>query len=159
MYKIQLSTLQKEDYSLKPYYSIDDARFEWLHEFIHYFKLRKESIEESNNANYTENARSQMFISWQSYEGLHITVFSFKEICKFLLEHGAPYILSERFSQDDVEITSVDNVPSVEDVTIQQFEILFIMIIPLNYNIQLDQLLQMFDDLLQNSKKLLQSPY
>ena len=44
-----------------------------------------------------------MFISWQSYEGLQITVLSFKEICKFLLEHGVPYILSERFSQDDVE--------------------------------------------------------
>ena len=28
---------------------------------------------------------------------------SCKEICKFLLEHGIPYILSERFSQDDVE--------------------------------------------------------
>ena len=45
----------------------------------------------------------QTFISWQSYEGLQITVLSFKEICKFLLEHGVPYILSERFSQDDVE--------------------------------------------------------
>ena len=27
---------------------------------------------------------------------------SCKEICKFSLEHGIPYILSERFSQDDV---------------------------------------------------------
>ena len=49
---------------LKPYCSIDDARFEWLDEFIQYFKLWKESIEESNDTNYRENARSQMFISW-----------------------------------------------------------------------------------------------
>ena len=28
---------------------------------------------------------------------------SFKKICKFLLEHGVPYILSEIFFQDDVE--------------------------------------------------------
>ena len=88
---------------LKPYCSIDDARFEWLDEFIQYFKLWKESIEESNDTNYRENARSQMFISWQSYEELQITVLSFTEICKFLLKHGIPYILSERLSQDDVE--------------------------------------------------------
>ena len=49
---------------LKPYCSIDDARFEWLDEFIQYFKLWKESFEESNDTNYRENARSQMFISW-----------------------------------------------------------------------------------------------
>ena len=28
---------------------------------------------------------------------------SFKKICKFSLEHGVPYILSERFSQDGIE--------------------------------------------------------
>ena len=44
-----------------------------------------------------------MFISWQRYEGLPVTVLSFKEICKFLLEYDVPYILSERFSQEDVE--------------------------------------------------------
>ena len=44
-----------------------------------------------------------MFISWQSYEGLEITVFSFKEVCKFLLQQGIPYILSKRFYQDDLE--------------------------------------------------------
>ena len=44
-----------------------------------------------------------MFISWQSYEGLQVTVHSFKEVCKFLLEQGISYILSERFCQDDLE--------------------------------------------------------
>ena len=44
-----------------------------------------------------------MFISWQTHEGIQITVHSFKEVCKFLLEHGVPYILSERFCQDDLE--------------------------------------------------------
>ena len=42
------------------------------------FKLWKESIEE-------KNSRFQMFISWQSYEGLQITVLSFKMICKFFI--------------------------------------------------------------------------
>ena len=78
---------------LKPYYSIYSASFKWLDEFIQYFKLWKEYIEERNCANYPENARSQMFISWRSYEGLQITVLSFKEICKFLLERGVLYIL------------------------------------------------------------------
>ena len=44
-----------------------------------------------------------MFISWQTYEGLQMTALLFIEIYKFLLERGVPYILSERFSQDDVE--------------------------------------------------------
>ena len=44
-----------------------------------------------------------MFISWQTYEGLQITVHSFKEVCKFLLQNGVKYVLSERFCQDDLE--------------------------------------------------------
>ena len=44
-----------------------------------------------------------MFIPWQSYEGLQVTVHLFKEVCKFLLEQGISYILSERFCQDDLE--------------------------------------------------------
>ena len=49
-------------------------------------------MEERNVGNYPENVRSQMLISWQSYEGLQIKFFSFKEIRKFLLEHGVLYI-------------------------------------------------------------------
>ena len=53
--------------------------------------------------NFTQNDKSNMFISWQSYEGLQVTVHSFKEVCKFLLQQGISYILSERFCQDDLE--------------------------------------------------------
>ena len=31
------------------------------------------------------NAKSKMFISWQSYGGLQITAFSLKEVCKFFV--------------------------------------------------------------------------
>ena len=48
-------------------------------------ELWKASIEERNDGNYSDNAKPKMFISWQSYEGLQVTVFSFKEVCKFLL--------------------------------------------------------------------------
>ena len=88
---------------LKPHESVDDIRFALLDEFLQYFKSWKQSIESQNDVNYTENAKSKMFISWQSYEGLQITVLSFKEICKFLLQQCIPYIPSERLCQDDLE--------------------------------------------------------
>ena len=88
---------------LKPYESVDDIRFAWLDEFLQYFKLWEESIEARNDAYYTDNTKSKMSVLWQSYEGLQITVLSFKEACKFLLQQGIPYILSERFCQDDLE--------------------------------------------------------
>ena len=43
---------------------------------------------------------ARMFISVQTYEGLQISVTSLIECTKFLLENGAPYVLSERYMQD-----------------------------------------------------------
>ena len=34
---------------------------------------------------FTRNAKSTMFLSWQTYEELQVTVHSFKEVCIFLL--------------------------------------------------------------------------
>ena len=36
-------------------------------------------------------------------KGLQITVLSFKEVCKFLLQQGIPYIISERLCHGDLE--------------------------------------------------------
>ncbi len=44
-----------------------------------------------------------MFLSWQTFEGLQITVHSLVESCKFLLKEGFEYILTERFRQDVLE--------------------------------------------------------
>eukprot|EP00795_Rhopilema_esculentum_P016139 gene16139-7501_t len=44
-----------------------------------------------------------MFISKQTYEGLQITVYSAVECVQQLLRSGMPYVLTERFSQDDCE--------------------------------------------------------
>ena len=60
-----------------------------------------------------------MFISWHSYEGLQITVHSFKEVCKFLLQQGIPYILSVRFCQMIWKIILGNSVPLAEGVIIQ----------------------------------------
>ena len=68
---------------------VDDERFSWLDEFLDYFALWKESIEE-RPGNHTRNAKSNMFISWQTYEGLQITVHAFKECCRYLLQNNVP---------------------------------------------------------------------
>ena len=68
---------------LKPYVLVEDIRFAWLDDFFQYLKSWKESIEARNDANHTENAKSKMFISRQSYEGLQIAVLSFKEVYNF----------------------------------------------------------------------------
>ena len=95
--------VSKRKLFLKPYEPSDDVRFVWLDEFLNYFKLWKDSIEERSDAKYSDNAQSKIFTSWQSYEGLRITVFSFKKVCKFLLQQGTLYIFSERFCQNDLE--------------------------------------------------------
>ena len=43
------------------------------------------------------------FISWQTYEGVKITVHSAIELTKYLLQQNVPYVLTERFCQDPLE--------------------------------------------------------
>ena len=108
---------------LQPYSDVEDPRFTWLDQFLQYFSHWKDSIEK-RKGNFSENARSSMFISWQTYEGLQTSVLSFKEVCQFLLQNGVPYVLSNRFCQDDLEnyfgrqraIGSRRDNPSVRDV-------------------------------------------
>ena len=94
---------QKRKPFLKPYESVTDERFDWLENvFLKYFLDWKSSIE-NRAGNFTVNAQSKMFISWQTYEGLQITTHSLIECIKFLLNSGVKYVLSEKFCQDDVE--------------------------------------------------------
>ena len=44
-----------------------------------------------------------MFISWQTFVGLKITVRSIIEAVKFILQHHVKYALKERFCQDPLE--------------------------------------------------------
>ena len=44
-----------------------------------------------------------MFLSWQTFEGIQITVHSMVEVTKYLLGQGMEYVLTERFCQDPVE--------------------------------------------------------
>lgn len=71
-------------------------------DFLNYLSNWKESTD-NRPGNFEQNARSRMFISWQTYEGFKITVYSVIEATKFLLEEGMEFILTERFCQDTVE--------------------------------------------------------
>ena len=69
---------------------------------MEYLRKWKESTEE-RPGNFSKNARSRMFLSWQTYEGFQITVYSAIEATKFLLHEGMEFVLTERFCQDPVE--------------------------------------------------------
>ncbi|KAK3754384.1 hypothetical protein QZH41_002038 [Actinostola sp. cb2023] len=87
---------------LAPYRSVNDERFLWLNQFLEYLDQWKESTE-NRAGNFTQNAKNRMFISWQTFEGFKITVYSAIEVTKFLLAEGMEYVLTERFCQDPVE--------------------------------------------------------
>ena len=57
--------------------------------------------------NFMDNAKASMFISWQTYEGIKITVtfsvHSSIELIRYLLQHNIPYVLPGRFCQDPLE--------------------------------------------------------
>lgn len=88
---------------LAPYRSVDDPRFLWLtNDFLGYLRDWKESTAQ-RPGNFTQNARSRMFLSWQTYKGLQISAYSVVEATKFLLNEGMEYVLTERFCQDPLE--------------------------------------------------------
>ena len=70
--------------------------------FLKYFADWKTSIA-TRPGEFTDNARANMFLSWQTYQGIKITVHSSIELIKYLLLQGVPYVLTERFCQDPLE--------------------------------------------------------
>ena len=99
----QMEGIKKRKPFLEPYRSVNDPRFEWLeNSFLRYLSDWKESTI-NRPGNFTQNARERMFLSWQTYEGLRVTVYSVIEATKFLLGNGMPFVLTERFNQDVVE--------------------------------------------------------
>ena len=88
---------------LAPYTDINDDRFTFLeNEFLGYFHEWKNSVD-SHEGDYTKQSQAKMFVSWQTHEGLQITVYSLIEAVRFLLRNGMDYVLSERFCQDPCE--------------------------------------------------------
>ena len=88
---------------LQPYGEIDDARFTWReNEFFSYLDNWKESTE-NRSGNFSQNARSRMFLPCQTYEELKITTHLSIKVVKFLLLQGMPFVLTERLNQDCLE--------------------------------------------------------
>ena len=74
----------------------------FLNVFLKYFEDWLTSIEQ-RPGNFSRNDRSNMFISWQTFEGLKITVHSIIKAVKLLLQHHVKCVLTERFCQDSLE--------------------------------------------------------
>ena len=70
--------------------------------FLGYLNSWKESTE-NRPGEFTQNARSKMFLSWQTHKGFQVTTFSVIEATKFLLNEGMEFVLTERFCQDALE--------------------------------------------------------
>ena len=95
--------LRKRKPFVAPYSSVNDPRFLWLtNDFLGFLRDWKDSIA-CRPGDFSKNARSRMFLSWQTYEGLQITAHSVIEATKFLLNEGVEYVLTERFCQDPLE--------------------------------------------------------
>lgn len=78
---------------LAPYSSLHDERFHWLETtFLGYLQSWLQSTKD-RPGDFTANARSKMFLSWQTYEGLQITVHSVIEgtrfVCFYFIEWTA----------------------------------------------------------------------
>ena len=85
---------------LAPFTSENDERFVCLQkELLKYFIDWKQSIVE-RPGNFTQNAMAKIFISWQTFEGLCITIYSIVSAIKELLSRGVKYVFSEPFCQD-----------------------------------------------------------
>ena len=95
--------ISKQKPFLNPYTSVHDERFGWFtNTFLQYFYDWRTSIE-SRPGMFTANDKAKMFISWQTFETLQMTIYSCIGLIKYLLNHEVKYVLSERFCQDPLE--------------------------------------------------------
>ena len=82
---------------------MENERFDWLFNvFLNYFNKWKLSIEDRGN-NFSLNAQSKMFITWQTFQGFKITTNAIVKVAKFLLSEGVDFVHMERFCQDEIE--------------------------------------------------------
>ena len=104
---MNVRALNEDQLNKKPnlarYESQTDSRFSWLeNDLLGYFNDWKASIVK-RKGKFTDKDKSKMFISWQTYEGIQMSVHSTSVVVKFLLKEGMEYVLTERFCQDTIE--------------------------------------------------------
>ena len=79
-----------------------DERFNFLNEFFRYLEQWKTSVQ-TRPGNFTASERAKMFLTHQTYKGLVMTIKSFPEAARYLLDNGVKYVLSNKFCQDPLE--------------------------------------------------------
>ena len=83
--------------------TVNDQRFSWFSNvFLKSFQDWVNSVQQ-HQGNFTKDAGHKIFISWQTCEGLKISVNSIIEDIQFVLWHQAKYVLTERFCQHPLE--------------------------------------------------------
>ena len=94
---------KKKNDNLKPFTAVDDPRLAYLtEEFLPYFTDWQREVE-ARPGNFTRAQRSAMLPSYQTIEGLKITVQSVVECVIYCLNKGMPFVLTEKFNQDAIE--------------------------------------------------------
>ncbi|XP_062578102.1 uncharacterized protein LOC134245410 [Saccostrea cucullata] len=87
---------------LAPYKVQNDQRFQFLQrEFLGYLEQWMTAVK--NRQGFSKSEQNKMFLSYQTYEGIVMTVNAFIEATKYLLGQGLPYVLSHDFCQDPLE--------------------------------------------------------
>ena len=94
---------RKKNQLLAPYRSPNDQRFEWLKNVFLKYLADWLAMTQVRPSSFTPDQRAQMFLSLQTYKGFQITVKSMIKVVQFLLAEGFKCVLTERFSQDDLE--------------------------------------------------------
>ena len=88
---------------LTPLRSVTRRRFSWLcNIFLKSFQDWLNSAQQ-RQGNFTKDSGMKMIISWQTYEGLKLSVNSIIEATQFLLWHQVKYVLTERFCKSPLE--------------------------------------------------------
>lgn len=93
---------RKRKPDLLPYTTVEDPRFQFLQDFLRFLEEWRQSVSERPGS-FTQSERQKMFLTHQTYKGLVMTVKSFTEVARFLLENGVSFLLSNKFCQDPLE--------------------------------------------------------
>ncbi|XP_053385111.1 uncharacterized protein LOC128550306 [Mercenaria mercenaria] len=94
---------KKRNDNILPFTSVDDPRLEYLQtEFLGYFQSWKLSVM-NRPGQFTKSERNGMLLSYQTMEGLEITVNSVVSCIKDCLRKGMEFVLTEKFNQDPIE--------------------------------------------------------
>jgi hypothetical protein len=96
-------SFKKRNDNVKPFQSEDDQRLNYLlNEFLVYFDNWRTNVE-NRPGNFSKSQRAKMQLSYQTLEGLEMTVRSVTACIRYCLRQGMEFVLTERFNQDPIE--------------------------------------------------------